>query len=152
MIMESESTLQQLFIALQERIAGEIPAIRFIDLDMSQLYSSLRPAIAFPAVLIDFDTISCTRLGNGVKAEVSITVTLAVDNYLPSEQSADTDTRIDALGFLGLEYALFAALHGFVPTVTERSALSFVGSRSLRNPEYRCRSLKFTYSYIIARQ
>lgn len=51
------SPFATLLTALQARIQDKVTAIRYIDQDLGQLQDEMRPAISFPAALIDFGSL-----------------------------------------------------------------------------------------------
>lgn len=53
------------FIAIEERIKTCVPEIRWVDADERQLNTTERPAIAFPACLIDISYPVCETLMGG---------------------------------------------------------------------------------------
>ncbi len=111
------SPFAKLFLALQERIASAVPEIRHIDQDLGQLeFSTLRPKLAFPCVLIDFSDFDFDDDGNnGQKGEGDIGFRLAFAPYSNTSQSTPDTYKYKALAYYELEWKLHKALHGWSP-------------------------------------
>ena len=106
----------QLYLDMAERIHATMPEIALIDQYLGQDQSHLRPKLAYPAVLIDFDLATYSMLGGaGQFAEVQISVRLLFDNYASSAQSAPDTTRATALKIYDTEQKLVDTLHNWQP-------------------------------------
>lgn len=111
------SPFATLFLLLQERIKTAVPEIRHIDQDLGQLeFSKLRPSVAFPCVLIDFENFTFKDNGdNSQSAEGNISIRLAFSPYSNSSQSTPTLWKEKALAYYDIEWKLNKALHGWHP-------------------------------------
>lgn len=142
------SPFAQLFIEIQERIKAEVPAIQWCDQWWGQEQLEYRPAVAFPALLIDFpNTTFSAESQDSLFARVNISIRLLCDSLSSSAASATDASRADALQYYELEHDIIAALHCFTPTPCYQS-LTLTGiTTENRNPEYRIRNLSFSTAY-----
>ncbi len=109
------SPLAALYAALADRLAAEVPALGWIDLDQGQLDpDQLDQEYALPfdrgVALLDFDEVSWRDIGQGVqRGDCQLRLTLAqrvtADSYATSTQRSAALARLDLLA------ACHAALH-----------------------------------------
>ncbi|MBA3830156.1 MAG: hypothetical protein H0X33_14550 [Taibaiella sp.] len=119
------SAFAQIFLAIQSRIQAQVPEIKHIDQDLLQLHFETRPAISFPAVLIDFSNWSFTDYGeNAQDAEGDVTITLVRDVYSNTTQYTPEQWKEAALAFYDTEFSLHAALQGWCPGVAKCGSMS----------------------------
>jgi len=111
----SDAILAQIFIAIQERIATEVPEIKFIDQDLGQLeYYKDRPAVAFPCVLLDMADIQPTdNSGNSQIVTVTLEVRLAIAAYVEATRYFSRQHKETALNYYNVEHRINKALHGW---------------------------------------
>ena len=111
------SLFKLIFLSLQQRIAAATE-IRFIVEDTGQLRDE-KPALSYPAVVIDMNTASLRSLGRNVQ-EGTIMITVKVVTVPYSYSAANTP---DAYREKGLKYydnatAIHQALQGWAPSCT----------------------------------
>ena len=110
------SPFAQIFLALCQRINSQVPDIKYIDQDLGQLKAA-KPPLAWPCILIDFDDIHCTDLGQQVQAvTATVVVTLGFAAHSNSSVATPISYVQQALGFYELEWALHKAMHCWAPT------------------------------------
>lgn len=101
---------------VSEYIAETMPEIAWIDLYSGQEQTNLRPALAYPAVLIDFDRTEYSMAGGANQfAECQISFRLIFDNYASSAQKTPSETRATALRIYEVEKKLVDILHNWQP-------------------------------------
>ena len=95
------SVLGNLFLALQQRIKTNVPAVRWIDQDFGQIdFVGERPQVSFPCVLFDFEDGSFEELGNLAQTGImTVAVRLAFAPYSNSNHLTPTAYREKALQF-----------------------------------------------------
>ncbi len=109
--------MEELLIALLERIYSKVPEISLIDEDCGQLESldseeeDTYP-VTFPCVLIGNTDINWTNIAPGVqKGEAQITVRLAIDCYDDTHVGSGTTDKIAERQRLSNE--VYKAIQGF---------------------------------------
>lgn len=105
----------QLFLCLQERIKDEVPSIAWIDLDLGQLEQyEVRPAVAFPCVLVDFPDATYRELGGENQwGEPVIQLRIGFAPFSSANSAAPVSAQEEALQHYELENEVFAALQGW---------------------------------------
>lgn len=111
------SFFSQLFLAIQTQIKSAVPAIAWIDLDLGQLeHYDVRPAVAFPCVLVEFPDATYKELGDRDQwGEPVIQLRLGFAPFSSANSAAPVAAQEQALQHYELENQVFAALHGWTP-------------------------------------
>ncbi len=111
------SPFANIFKKIMERIETEVPEIKYIDLDLGQLEgNSIRPAVAFPCSLVDFENFDFTNLTQHSQvAEGDVIIKLGYAQFSKSDNAIDPLWRDFALDYFDLEWKLQKALHGWSP-------------------------------------
>lgn len=90
--------MEEIFIAIMERIAGMIPELSYIDEDYGQLELTEEQdsyPVTFPCVLIGNTESDWNDIGYGVqKSESFVTVRLAIDCYDDTHYSSGTYEKV----------------------------------------------------------
>jgi hypothetical protein len=109
------SLFAQLFLAIQEKIKTDVPAIRWIDQDFGQLEDyQVRPPVAFPCVLIDFNQTSYEEMNKRRQmANITFTLRLAFPAFSYAASVAPQSVRELALQYYELEQQLYECIQGF---------------------------------------
>lgn len=141
-----ESNAKQLYLALQERLADRIPEIKYIDLNLGQLQAGIRPAVSYPAVLIDFDARAREICGSHIMMDADVTLLVISDTYSQSNHLAPLDVRMKALEYMDLSARITGVLAGYQPECLSRE-LEFQGCRSVNTAEYRVCQLTFSTTW-----
>ena len=106
----------QLLLQIEDRIADQVKDIRWIDQYHGQDQTDIRPALAYPAVLIDFEQTEYEGMGGfSQSAAVTLTVRLLLDNFASSAQKSPQKAKETAMRCYELEDEVVAALHGWSP-------------------------------------
>lgn len=141
-----DSLFAQLFLAIQEHIKTEVPAIEWIDQDLGQLEAyQTRPAVSFPCVLIDFPTTQYSNHSQMVQwADINISVRLGFTPFSSANSEAPDVSKEAALQFYELENKVYEALQGFTANdcVQPLNRISVATER--RDDVYRVREMIFT--------
>ena len=107
----------QLFLDLQARIKELVPAIAWVDQDLSQLEGyNARPAVSFPCALIDFDGWQYDELGElSQHGFGTVVIRLGFPPYSSTANITPEAYRKKALHYYNIEQALYQALQGWSP-------------------------------------
>ena len=110
--------MEEIFIAIMERIAEKMPELSYIDEDCGQLEAGDeedRYPVTFPCVLIGNTESDWNDIGYGVqKSEAFITTRLAVDCYDDTHYASGTYDKVRERQLKAKE--LYKALQGFTCT------------------------------------
>lgn len=120
--------MENLYLAISERLSQKLPGISYMDEDFGQLVATEDGyPVTFPAVLIDAGEMDWeTIISNSQRGTGIISVKLAVDCYEDTHYSAGTTERLQER--IRMQKQLCAALHLFRP-VAGYSQLLRVKSR-----------------------
>ncbi|WP_295990517.1 hypothetical protein [uncultured Alistipes sp.] len=89
---------KELFIALQDRLKEQVPALRWVDAEMGQLNVVPRPPVAFPCCLVDMRYLQCRSLTAGAqRVAAQFTLRVAFQGCGSSCSEAPTSVRERAL-------------------------------------------------------
>lgn len=140
------SLFAQLFIALQLQIKKAVPEIKWIDQDLGQLeYYETRPAVSWPAVLIDFPATQYREHSQMVQwAELQINIRLAFSPFSSANSAAPDLSKEKALQFYETENRLFAALNGFTAGGCIQPMVRVSVHSEQRDDPFRVRTMLFT--------
>lgn len=105
--------MEDIFLAIQERIAQAMPELSLVDEDYGQLITDEDTyPVTFPCVLISTIDADWTDIGAGVqKGECNITVKLAIDCYDDTHYASGTADKVRER--LLMNKALYILLQGF---------------------------------------
>lgn len=145
------SPFANIFIGLQQHIADTIPAINYIDQDLGQLNNdrhTVRPSVAFPCVLIDFENCNFEDLGeNAQTAQGSIVLRLGFSPYSNSSQSTPQDSIENAINYYDIEWDMHKALQGWNPT-TDVGALTRISTQTQKRTDtIRVREIRYSFAF-----
>jgi hypothetical protein len=138
-----------LYLSLIDKIQQAIPTIRYIAQDFGQLeYYELRPAIGFPAVLIDIGAQLYTDASHSVQLATStVTLRLAMGSYSDNSNITPAQVRAKAMEYYELEHALSQALHNWQPPHEAIGALTRTTTDTeKREDDIRVRAITFAVS------
>ena len=138
-----------LYLDLQKRINNKVPKIQWIEQDFGQdVYKEWRPAVAFPAVLIDFPDSNFEAMSTLHQfARVTISLRLLDAPFTQSYADAPIETKKDALAFFDLEHEIVVALHGWTPGYCQPLIRERATSNNQNNIGLRIREISFTTAY-----
>ncbi len=110
------SPFSRLYLDLSNHLEDALPEIRFIDQYTGQDQNDLRPSLAYPALLIDFENTNYSDMGGlGQLADVTVTIRLFVDNYTTATTKAPEKAKNQALYNYELEQRVVKQIHGWMP-------------------------------------
>lgn len=134
-----KSFYARLYLDILDRIKNEVPEIRWTEQDFGQdSYDEYRPAILFPALLIDFPETSYEGLSELDQfARTTISLRLLAAPFTQSYEGAPVEIAEDALGFFEIEQKVVEAIHGWSPDycqplIRERAASDIRNKNGLR--------------------
>lgn len=135
--------MKELFLAIQARLSAMVPALAFIDFDLSQLSMEPLPPLSYPAALIRFTASDPVSFGNDEqKQEMLITVSLAFRTFERTSNLTPDDFRNVGVQHLdNLDLAKWA-LHGF--SGTSFSSITNTGQEQTDRADLRVYQLFFT--------
>lgn len=112
-----DSPFAKVFLAIMARIQSQLPEIKHIDHDFGQLEgNSIRPAVAFPCVLVDFKNFTADSLGASTQmVQGDIVVKLGFAQYSDTSNVNDSLWREFGLSYYDIEWKLNKALHNWTP-------------------------------------
>jgi hypothetical protein len=147
--MNPDNYFGQLLIDLSDFIAAQVPEIKWIDQDLGQLdIFEYRPDVAFPAILIDFDTTNYEGLGELAQLGMPrVTLKLVTCPFSGSYQSAPIGVRQKAVNYYALEQKIFNVLQGWYTDYTTPFTRVAADTNQKTIPGLRIRDMAFTTSY-----
>lgn len=143
------SSFARLFLALQARIAAQVPDIKHIAHDMGQFSAKGRPPVSWPCVLIDFDDFSFDSLSENVQvAKGTVVISLGFNPHSGTGKDMPPDYREAALAYYDLEWTLHKALQGWSPDGDEYGHLVRTSAATQRRQDgYRVRELTYSICF-----
>ncbi len=144
------SVFSQFITDVSAHIAESMPEIAWIDQYLGQDQTRIRPTLAYPAVLIDFDRTEYSMTGEANQlAECRISFRLLFDNYASSAQKAPEKTRATAFHLYAVEKKLVDILHNWQPDDGYMQPLVRVSSASQNRNDIglKIRILSFTTAW-----
>ncbi|MBR0195266.1 MAG: hypothetical protein IJQ32_03360 [Paludibacteraceae bacterium] len=118
------SPFAQIMLDMQDRIAAQVPGIRMIDRYIGQDQTALKPALDYPAVLIDVENCDYEEAGQGSQfARATFSVKIFHADFSRCIQKSPSKVRENALKDFELEHAVMSALHGWAPTAEVENEL-----------------------------
>ncbi len=118
-----QSTFAQIMLDLQDRIAAVVPSIRMIDRYIGQDQTAIKPALDYPAVLIDTESAEYEEAGEGCQfARAVFSVRIMYANFVKCLQKSPLAVRQKALDDFETEQRVVAAIHGWAPTALDDEA------------------------------
>jgi hypothetical protein len=105
--------MKAVFVAIQDKLIADVPALKMIDFDLGQLEQEPLPPLDYPAALISFGESPFADLGGLIQqATVSINIRLAFRVYERTHNIAQSAYRSIGLSHLDTIEAVKWALHG----------------------------------------
>ncbi len=109
-----KSLYNRLLIALQAHLAANVPEIKYVELDFSQLeIYDTRPAVAFPCALIRFTGAYEPRQMKTQINNFTMQVRLGFDVYGNTSSLVPEAARTAALAYFEVEQKLYLSLQEF---------------------------------------
>lgn len=105
--------MEQLISSIMERLANQVPELRFIDVDLEQLQLE-NPPVDFPCALIDISNVNYTSsLHSQQQADVDVSVTLGFSVLAPSSHYSEPVYKKEAMQHYSIITKVAEALHGY---------------------------------------
>lgn len=110
--------MKHIFLEIQQRIKDKVPEVKWIDQDLGQLeFYTERPAVLFPCVLIDFDDITFSDMGNHAQICSCIVKLRVAFNVIQHSNSVTPQPQLSkALEIFDVMKKLHQYLHGWSGT------------------------------------
>ena len=109
-----KSLYNRLLIALQAHLGANLPAIRYVELDLGQLeIFETRPAVAFPCALVRFAGSYQQRQFNTQLNNFTMSVKLGFDVYANTSNLVPLDVREIALSSFEIEQEFYLQLQNW---------------------------------------
>ena len=107
--------MEQILTDIQQRLADQVPALKYIDQDWGQLdYYSPNPPVKWPCALVDIVQAQFTNTGGGGQlGMVQVKVRVGDLQLSPSSTKAPAAARAAALSIWEVLKDLHKALHGW---------------------------------------
>ncbi len=142
------SPFANIFLALQQRIAKEMPGINYIDQDLGQLRTNNRPPVSWPCVLIDFEDFDFDNLGENVQtAKGTVVLRLGFAPHSNSSHTTPAPYIEQAIGFYDIEWDLHKAIQGWATGVDYGSLARTSTTTQKRTDNYRVRELRYSIAF-----
>lgn len=141
----------KIILDIANHIKETVPGIVMVDQYLGQDQTDLRPSLAYPAVLVDFDRAEYSMIGASNQiADSQISIRLFLDNYASSISQAPELIRQKALEVYDIEKRLVEALHNWQPSEGYIQPLVRISSYSQNRNDIglRIRNIVFTTSWI----
>lgn len=148
-----KNAYSRLIIAICDRLASEVKELRWIDQYHGQDMTDIRPSLAYPAALIDFDQSTYDQAGqNSQFCAATMSVRLVLDNYAASSQKSPQKARETAMRCYELENEVVNALHGWSPDEDYVEAFVRTADRSENRDDIglRIRIITFTTAWEVS--
>lgn len=112
------SPFANVYLSIMKRIETEIPEIVHVAQDQGQLEGYVRrPNLAFPCVLIDFQSWTFSNMSDSAQiGEGDVVIKLAFAQYGEEDNLTEEHWRKIALEYYEIEYKLNKFLHGWSPS------------------------------------
>lgn len=138
--------MKQIFLAIQDRLADQVPALQYIDKNWGQL-NLPQPPVKWPCCLIDLDSIDYSQATDRCRlAEASISLIVADQHTVRS--SAKAPSKSNAFDILDVLEAVIEALEGYrVPDTTQALTRTRL-QKTYSDQSYDVYTLTFTTAWI----
>lgn len=147
------------FVAIYDAISARLKAgltateSRQIDLDLGQMEAydpekGQKPALSFPAQLIDFETTNFKDEGEHIqRAETIILIRACFQQISATDSLTPQQWRNKGLGYLEIEWKINTLLHTWSPG-TGYGYLTRIGAVTENRPDnYRVRQIRYKLSF-----
>lgn len=128
----------KIYTDIAQVLKVKVPELRWIDMDMGQLDSNTRPAVAFPCLLVatsinGTDTLYQTDSGYGQNCKAIVTVTLAFEPLGATNTAAPASVVATSLTPYGVIDKVHKALQGIETDTMEPLLRISQGKKRSRN-------------------
>lgn len=137
-----------IFLAIQQRIQDQVAGIKYIDQDLGQLKSGIRPPVSWPCVLVDFEDFSFSNISENVQvARGTVVLTLAFAPRSSSAQATPLTYLKQAINYYELEWDLHRAVQGWSPGDDYGALVRTEVTTQKRADSYRVREIRYSITY-----
>jgi len=149
--MALNSFYAQMLVAIQERLAAQVPELRWIDQDFGQLeIEAERPPVSFPCALIDFTGTQFSQLLMDIELadNCAIGVRIGFAPYSSTTHLTPADSKEKALEYYEIENKVYKALKGWAPDTGICQPLNrMTDATERREDALRVRAMMFATSF-----
>ena len=143
-----DSPFANIFLSIEQRINDQVSAIKYIDQDLGQLKSNIRPPVSWPCVLIDFEDFNFENLCENVQtAKGTVILRLGFAPHSNSSQLTPPPYIQQAIGYYDLEWTLHKAIQGWAPGNDFGSLIRTSATTQKRTDNYRVRELRYSIAF-----
>lgn len=100
---------------IQDRIAGQVPGIKYVDADWGQLDAE-EPSVKWPCALVDIESADCEQMESGGTSQrvlCEIRVTVESLHLAPTNRASADGMRQQGLEFYAILDDVYEALQGW---------------------------------------
>lgn len=134
--------MKQIITAIADRLAAEVPELRFIDVDLEQLGNE-NPPVDFPCALVDVASIDYEGASTQT-AEAEINITVGFNVLAPSSHHS-AECRDAAMAHYDILDKIAEALHGFEGEGFSRLNRTALRRKSTTYPRHYVVSFRTSY-------
>lgn len=111
------SPFAKAFLAIQNRLTDQVPALQYVDQDLGQLQGyTNRPGVKFPCALIDFPPFKFDNVGDLMQmADGTVIINLGFALHSATNNLTPAQWREVPLKYYEIEWAIHKALQGWSP-------------------------------------
>ena len=142
------SPFANIFLAILQQVQTAVPAITYIDQDLGQLKTNVRPPVSWPCMLIDFEDFTFINMGGNVQlAGGTIVLRLGFAPYSGSGTATPPPYLEQAISYYDIEWDLHKAMQGWSPG-DDYGHLCRTGVVTQRRTDnYRVRELRYSIAF-----
>lgn len=130
--------MKTIYQAIIARLADQVPALKWTDMNIGQLDSAERPAVMLPCALISIKVPKALSLTDTIQdCEAQLTVTLAFDVPERTSGNAPADKRMKGLAAYDVIADVYAALQGWGTQYFDSLNRTGQGDGSIKNGIFR---------------
>lgn len=138
--------MKQIFLSIQDRLAEQVEAIRYIDKNWGQL-NMPQPPVQWPCCLIDLDSIEYSQI-TALDRLADATVSITVADQHTVRSSGKAPSKSDAYGILDVLEQVIEALEGYrVPSTTQAFTRTRL-AKTFCDQSYDVYTLTFTTAWV----
>jgi hypothetical protein len=147
-VTNMNSPFANIFLAVQQHIQTSVSGINYIDQDLGQLKSNVRPPVSWPCVLIDFEDFGFDNMGENVQtAKGNVVLRLGFAPYSNSSQVTPSPYIQQAIGYYDIEWSLHLAMQGWSPGDDFGRLIRTGATTQKRTDNYRVRELRYSIAF-----
>ncbi|WP_340112631.1 hypothetical protein [Maribellus mangrovi] len=130
--------MKTIYQAIIARLADQVPALKWTDMNIGQLDSAERPAVMLPCALISIKVTKAKSLTDTIQdCEAQVTVTLAFDVPERTSGNAPAVKRMEGLAVYDIIADTYAALQGWGTENFDSLSRTSQGEGTIKNGTFR---------------